>query len=236
MLHLITPLYHYDLLEDVYRSIPDAGDITWHIATSKTREKLSNGFLLSDPRVRLYILDCPDSDTITKRNAVFETIHDGYFFLLDDDTVFLPALYELYRETAASGFRGMVVGDQLNYNYKNNLREASLPTSDVLTTDLDSGMILSYHSVLPFVKWEWRIDKRDSAFWSKCFIWFGAEHVKTVNVCISVYNSLALIKVDQRLLGIRLKFNITSFRIASYYVKIVRVLKRFRLVRYLLKK
>jgi hypothetical protein len=134
MLHLVTPLYHYDLLEKVYKTIPKHDDITWHISVSNRREKVPYDFVYTDRRIKLYELDCADSDTVIKRNVVFDNIRDGYFYLLDDDTIFVNALYELYRQIIVKDFKGMVIGNQIHYRFKNNLKKAVYPTNNPDTT------------------------------------------------------------------------------------------------------
>ena len=49
-LHIITPLYRFDLLEKVYNSILINDDIIWHISKSKYREDLNYDFLKNDKR------------------------------------------------------------------------------------------------------------------------------------------------------------------------------------------
>ena len=38
-LHIITPLYRFNLLEQVYNSIPMNDDIIWHISKSNKRKE-----------------------------------------------------------------------------------------------------------------------------------------------------------------------------------------------------
>ena len=77
----------------------------WHIAKTSRRPRLGNVFLETDSRIRLYEIDCVDTDIVAKRNAIFDRIRDGYFFLLDDDTICVEAMYEVYkgRRRASSG-------------------------------------------------------------------------------------------------------------------------------------
>ena len=44
-LHIITPLYRFDLLESVYNSIFLDDDIKWHISKSSSREDLNYDFI-----------------------------------------------------------------------------------------------------------------------------------------------------------------------------------------------
>ena len=85
MLHIITPIYRFNLLEQVYNSILMNDDITWHISKSNKREELDYDFLKKDNRVRLYNVDCEDEEAFKKRQYVLEKIDSGYFCFLDDD-------------------------------------------------------------------------------------------------------------------------------------------------------
>jgi hypothetical protein len=231
MLHIVTPLYHYDLLEKVYKTIPKHDDITWHISVSNRREKVTYDFIYTDPRIKLYELDCADSDTVTKRNAVFEVIQDGYFYLLDDDTVFLPELYELYKKTNASGFIGMIIGSQIHYRYKGYIKHAIYPRLHPYIADIDSGMVLSHSSVLREVKWEWSIEQRDFDFWYRCYLYFGDGRTTITNTVFSVYNALGIIKINKRFLFVRIKFNLTNYRVASSYIATRSLLRRLKIVK-----
>ena len=88
MLHIITPLYRFNLLEQIYNSILMNDDIIWHISKSNKREELDYDFLKKDKRIKLYNIDCDDNEIYKKRNVVFDNIKDGYFCFLDDDTIF----------------------------------------------------------------------------------------------------------------------------------------------------
>jgi len=231
MLHLVTPLYNFDLLPKVYKTIPPHKDIIWHIAVSSNREKIPYSFVYTDQRIKLYEIDCADNDTTTKRNSVFETIKEGYFYLLDDDTVFVPQLYQLYLQTAAEDFRGMVVGNQTHYLYKNNFKKAIYPTTHPETTHIDSGMALCYHTVLSKVRWERDCFPRDFTFWSNCYRFFDDENTKTVNQTISIYNALGLIKLDKKFLFFRIKFNITNYRLARWFIVIRAFLRKWKIIK-----
>ena len=50
-LHIITPLYRFNLLEEVYNSILMNDDIIWHISKSNKREELDYDFLKKDKRI-----------------------------------------------------------------------------------------------------------------------------------------------------------------------------------------
>jgi len=88
MLHIITPLWRFENLEDVYNSILMNEDITWHIGKSNKREELNHDFIKKDKRIKVYEVDCEDTQGFKKRNAALNQINSGYFCFLDDDTIF----------------------------------------------------------------------------------------------------------------------------------------------------
>lgn len=193
-LHIITPLYRYELLAKVYQSIPKNDDIIWHIVKSSKRPELSDEFISLDPRIRLYEIDVEDANTVSKRNYVFEQIKDGYFIMLDDDTIFMHEAYDCYRHYSGIGFVGMVIGAQANKNMTIRL-QAQFPEHN---HSIDTGNAISHFSVLEKVKWEWaqphsdwrQVLTRDFIFWNKCFQYFGKEKAIINPEVISVYNFL----------------------------------------------
>ena len=98
MLHIITPLYRFENLEQIYNSILINDDITWHISKSNRREELNNDFIKTDKRIKIYNCDCEDTDTTIKRNEVLSEIKSGYFCFLDDDTILHENMYIKYKE------------------------------------------------------------------------------------------------------------------------------------------
>ena len=186
MLHIVTPLYRYELLSQVYDSIPKNLDITWHIAKTSQREKLDFPFIHEDARIRLYEVDCPDWDTATKRNVMFDNIKSGYFHLLDDDTTFYPLMYSIYQSNEAKKFEGMVIGAQINPSGSARVLP-SYPESG----KIDSGNVLCHHSVLESVRWEGGHNLgNDFVFWDKCWKLLGMDNTALIPNVVSVYNSL----------------------------------------------
>ena len=220
MLHIVTPLFRFELLKKVYLTIPKHPDITWHIAQSAHREELIGDFLDLDPRIRLYEIDCLDNDLVSKRNWVFNKIHDGYFCLLDDDTIFLNELYNVYKEISSENFDGMVIGNQQTLVGPKMLK-ASYPTDNAETTLIDSGMVISHHRVLKSVKWALSHTFRDRDFWCRCSRYFGRDSIRLVNKTISVYNYFGpKIKVRKKILFFKLTFDIYNPLIATCYEKL----------------
>ena len=213
MLHLVTPLFRYELLEQVYRSVPPHDDIVWHIAKTSRRGPLDHPFVASDPRIRLYDIDCDDADIVTKRNTVFDAITEGYFYLLDDDTICLDEMYRAYREYSAAGFVGMIVGST-------NMNRARTPSFDPARNRIDTGAVICHYSVLEHVRWAWRPGiARDNYFWSRCFAYFGPSGTAVVPRRIAVYNHLGpLLRVRKQVLGMPIRWDIRSPLLARCYI------------------
>ena len=211
----MTPLYRYNLLEKIYQTIPKHEDIVWHIAKTKHREKLTNDFVYNDPRIKLYEIDCLDSDVVTKRNVVFENIKDGYFYLLDDDTIFLEELYKVYQEYNNVGFKGMIVGQN---NIIKNVKLSIIPKE----TFVDTGMVVCHIRVLEKEKWEWtEIGGRDCYFWSRCYQFFGEENTIFLDRVISHYNLLGpYIRIRKSLLFWVFKYDVYNLGLAKNYTRL----------------
>ena len=188
-LHIITPLYRFNLLEQVYNSIPMNDDIIWHISKSNKREELDYDFLKKDKRFRLYNVDCDDTDTTSKRNAVFDNIKDGYFCLLDDDTIFHENMYMKYLECMEHNFRGILFGEQINKDGK--LR---IIASKPVFNKIDTGNVISHHSCLIDCKWPSkhirRVNQKDFLFWNSVYEFYGKK-CGIWNQPISYYNKLS---------------------------------------------
>lgn len=185
MLHIITPLFRFELLEKVYQSIPKDDDILWHIGKSNKREDLTYDFLYKNDKIKLYNIDCYDYNTTEKRNQIFNSITDGYFCLLDDDTTFHENMYKLYKEKSNINFDGMVVGQQLKKG--NNIRlTAQIPK----IYKIDTGNVFSHHSCLRTVSWpHYNVQGRDGIFWSKVYEFYNKK-CELLNEPISNYNFL----------------------------------------------
>jgi hypothetical protein len=188
MLHIITPLYRFELIERVYGSIFRNDDIIWHISYSTKRQLPDLPFLKNNSQIKIYPVDCEDSNTTSKRNAILSTIKDGYFCFLDDDTVFHENMYIKYLECSEHNFRGMLVGEQLDF--KGNRR---LPASVPIYGRIDTGNVLSHHSCLPECEWPKehipRVNQKDFLFWDSVYNYYGRK-CAIWNQPISIYNKL----------------------------------------------
>ena len=212
MLHIVTPLFRYELLEKVYQSIPKYDDITWHIAKTSHREKLTYEFMSNDKRIKLYEIDCLDNDIVTKRNTIFSEIHDGYFYLLDDDTILVNELYIVYLEYSKMNFIGMIIG-------RSNLLKASYPVVNLQYARVDTGMVLCHHSVLQVVKWAWHSElPRDFYFWNRCFLYFGKNASLLIDKEISYYNfNGTAYKIKKRILFYDFECDLNNATLVKLY-------------------
>ena len=174
VLHIITALYRFEYLEKIYNSIFMDDDIVWHISKSNKREDLSNDFIKTDKRIRLYNVDCEDTDTTSKRNVVLETINDGYFCFLDDDTIFHENMYIKYRECLEQNFVGMLVGEQTDWDGKLRL----IATYPVFNR-IDTGNVIAHHSCLKECRWPSThikgLNQKDYLFWNSVFEFYDKK-------------------------------------------------------------
>lgn len=220
MLHIITPLYRFELIDIVYNTIPNFPDIKWHISISQRRKLPNNSFFSNDNRVEVYYLDCEDNDMVTKRNKIFENIKDGYFYLLDDDTKFLEEVYNVYKVYSIMNFQGMIIGKQFRRMFNG---VAKRPFSNPQSNNIDTGMVIAHHSVLRHVKWEWTQEfSRDCFFWANCYIYFKDENTVRVNQYISHYNffvpPIPYLKIRKKILKYEIKYDIYNKPIALLYM------------------
>ena len=188
MLHIITPLYRFDNLEQIYNTMLVNDDITWHISKSNKREDLNNDFIKTDKRIKLYNCECEDNDTTIKRNTALQTIKSGYFCFLDDDTIFHENMYIKYLESVENNFIGMLVGEQLNPI--NRLRLIASPPK---YTFIDTGNVLSHTSCLETCRWPKThvkgVNEKDFLFWNSVYEFYGKK-CTIWNQPISYYNKL----------------------------------------------
>lgn len=173
-------------LRQIYNSIPHETDIIWHIAKSSRTPPLED---LQDERVKVYELDCEDTDTPFKMNSIFEKIveqgTDSYFCILDDDTIFHEGMYKLYNLYKNKAF--MIIGRQVDKDMITRLY-GTLPYECAI----DSGNVLCHSSVLTVEKWgekHWdEVYHADFDFWNRCFKHFGITRTDIVEDAISIYN------------------------------------------------
>ena len=186
-LHIITPLFRYENLTNIYNSILANEDIIWHISHTKKRPLPDLEFLKSN-NVKVYSVDCEDSEIYKKRNAVFQNIKNGYFCFLDDDTIFHENMYSKYVECKEQNFVGMLIGQQLNN--KDNIRlKAHYPKYGFI----DIGNVLCHTSSLKDNKYPTthipRVNAKDFLFWDSIYNFYGKK-CAIWNSPISYYNKL----------------------------------------------
>jgi hypothetical protein len=187
-LHIVTPLFRFFNLEKVYKSILINDDITWHISKSSSREKIDFDFIKTDKQVKIYEVDCDDTNTTAKRNIILKNIKNGYFCFLDDDTIFHENMYMKYLECKENNFIGMLIGQQLNS--KDKLR---LNASPPRFTQIDTGNVLSHTSCLTKCEWPAThihgVNQKDFLFWESVYNFYGKK-CGIWNHPISYYNKL----------------------------------------------
>lgn len=188
MLHIITPLYRPTNLPKVYASIFKNDDIIWHISKSSKVPDPEYDFLKNDKQIKLYNVDCEDSDTTSKRNFVLEKIKTGYFCFLDDDTILHENIYIKYLECKEYNFIGMLVGEQIDNNGK--LR---LIASKPVFGRIDTGNVIAHHKCLEVCKWPTHnqpgVNQKDFLFWESVYNYYGNK-CGIWNQTISYYNKL----------------------------------------------
>ena len=189
MLHIVTPLYRFNFLQDLWYSIPMNEDIIWHISKSNKREDLTYEFLKSDKRIKLYNIDCEDNETYKKRNIILEKLTKGYFCFLDDDTTFHENMYIKYLECVENNFNGMIIGQQIGCD--GEIRLTAVPPKHSF---IDTGNVISHTSCLTKCKWpETYIpgeNQRDFLFWDSVYNYYGKK-CGIWNQPISFYNKLS---------------------------------------------
>lgn len=188
MLHIITPLYRYENLPKIYSSILISDKITWHISKISSKPDPEYDFIKKDKMIKLYNVDCDDTDTTSKRNAVLKNIKNGYFCFLDDDTIFHENMYLKYLECVENNFVGMIVGEQIDND--NKLR---LIASKPVYEKIDTGNIISHTKCLEICEWpsfyQPGINQRDFLFWESVYTYYGKK-CGIWNQPLSFYNKL----------------------------------------------
>jgi hypothetical protein len=184
MLHLVTPLYRFQNVEKIYESITNYPDIVWHMGKSAHRPYKPP---FEDGRVKVYDVNCADSDPVAKRNFALSKVNDGYFHLLDDDTLFHPNMYKLYKQMEELDYKGMVIGKQVEKDKKLRLKELPHP----VYCYIDAGNVLCHHSAIEYILTN--PDKKahlapDYNLWEKAYSFFN--EAKMTEEVISTYNAL----------------------------------------------
>ena len=189
MLHVCTPLYRYENLPKIYKTIPNDSRIRWHIAYSSSIKEPNWRPASKDCRVVFYRVDCLDSEIYKKRNHIFDQINDGYFCLLDDDTVMHRNMFRLYKSCSATEMRGMCVGKQVDWKGLTRLSH-----SPPIFRKIDTGNVLCHHSCLSECRWPSShvdgVNHKDFLFWDSVYKFYG-ERFKPIKFPISIYNKLS---------------------------------------------
>jgi hypothetical protein len=184
-----------EYLLSIYYSIPENADVVWHIAKSRYTPDLADGMksiLRSDKRVRLYEIECEDTNTPCKMNYIFHKIMecgvDSYFCIQDDDSVFLPEMYEVYQEYKDKQM--LVVGKQVDKEGRTRL-QPSMPCPGAI----DTGNFLCHSGVLVHEPWpnkHWSSEYYvDYEFINAIYKRYGVRNTDLVDRAISIYNKMS---------------------------------------------
>lgn len=211
MFHIITIQSRIKFLEEIYRTIPQNDDIMWHIAKSRHTAPLKGNFC-TDKRVKIYEVDCLDSDPVGKINHVFDHISEGFFFVLDDDTIFLESAYKVYKKYCVGTFKGMVVGQQKYANNAFLFRNRCKISADPGVSAVDTGMVICHHSILEHLRWKTeKYYGDDQRFWSACYAHFGQAKVIRAKEVISYYNFFETkVKVRKKIGSLKITWDINN--------------------------
>jgi len=184
MLHLVTPLYRFQNVERIYESFSQYPDVKWHMGKSKHKPYT---FPHQDDRVNVYDVDCTDDNAVAKRSFALSKVTEGYFHLLDDDTLLHPNMYKLYKQMEELDYKGMVIGKQVEKNNKLRLKEQPHP----VYCFIDAGNVLCHHSAVQYILTTPDKNRNlapDYNLWEKAYSFF--KESKMTEDVISTYNLL----------------------------------------------
>ncbi len=190
-LNICTISSRTEYLDRIYESIPKEQDIVWHICRSLRTDVLTNDFL-QDPRVKVYYIDCEDTNTPCKMNFIFHKIIeqglDSYFCIQDDDSIFRQEMYDIYTTYREKHF--MIIGNQEDKNGIIRLR-GTLP----YPCAVDTGMFLAHSCVLTKELWpsrHWDNEfHADYDFLTRVHDYFTIKSTDIIQDTISVYNAFS---------------------------------------------
>lgn len=191
-LHICTISSRDEYLQSIYNSLPKDNDIVWHICRGGDKFVGLTSSLYTDYRVKVYHIDCEDTDTATKMQYIFDRIiatdSDSYFCILDDDTHFHIGMYLTYQEYKEREGKWMVIGSQQDKNGTRRL-QGTLPYECAI----DSGNVLCHSHCLVPEKWptkHWDESYHiDFDFWNRCYKHFGLKRTDIIQQNISIYNA-----------------------------------------------
>lgn len=191
-LHILTIASRFHLLNEVWNSIKIHEDIVWHIGKSKNR--ILDVEMPIDNRIKIYNIPVEDTDTGGKMNYLFNIAKEfnGYFCILDDDTLFSDEMYFVFKKYVSSKV-GMIIGKQIDKNGVTRL-QPTLPVECAI----DTGNVLCKNNVLNYVRWgdkHWDSNYHvDFDFWDRVYKFYGIKRVDIIMNPISIYNALSNIK------------------------------------------
>jgi len=187
MLNLITVGFNHTYLKELHKSILKKDDIVWYVITNNENTNYPD-FLSRTPNI--HWLNCSEptdfSNFNNRINRLFELVYEedpqGHFQIIDEDTLYLPNSYEIYRRY--KDYRGLIIGNQLYYN--DTLRLKSCIPREAF---IDSGNCLCSTEVLKYIRWgSMDNPSPDFKFWDKCYKYFNNKAI-ILDESISYYNA-----------------------------------------------
>ncbi len=201
MLNLITVGFNPKYMSTLWNTIPHEYDVQWwRHEKNKDEIRKENHFLEYFGNINVFTLltdESTDFSNFPKRmnmlmDIVLQKDKNGHFQIIDEDTLFHPNSYKVYRENKY--FEGMIIGEQHYCNDTLRLK-ANLPGC----ANIDSGNVICHNSALKTIKWTpYGISKcPDAVFWENCYKLFGKDGTRLINSPVSYYNA-QLKQVDEQ--------------------------------------
>lgn len=184
MLHIITPLYRFELIGLIYKSLEEYDDVLWHLVKSNKREDISENYT-NNEKILIHNIDCDDNERGKKRKFVLDIIKDGYFCFLDDDTIFHKNMYLNYKRLKLENLQTLLIGEQIFKDGSIRLM-ANIP----LVGSIDIGNAIANSSCLNNVTYPKKPNiTNDFIFWNDVYNFYKEDFI-LVNEPISFYNFL----------------------------------------------
>lgn len=180
-LTLITVAYKYDFLDKLWLSVPKYDDVEWTIVKVKDRnlDKWKNIY-----RINVVEVDTSEDfeGVFVKMQAGLDSVKDGWFMKLDEDTVFHPNAYKMFKKYNSNP--AMLIGSQ--YYCNDTLRIKA----NIGQGATDSGNVMCHNECLKEVKWTTNTKDiaQDQTFWGNCFNYYKIGRTYIIDEPISYYN------------------------------------------------
>lgn len=184
MLNIVTVGFNHDFLEPLYNSIPKEEDVIWYVHTHE--DNTQPEFLMNKNITWIRSNESTDFSNFDRRinilfKEVLNTDPSGHFQIVDEDTLYNPNAYKLYKEN--QDVNGLIIGNQVYCNGTLRLRNC-VPSGGYI----DTGSCISSVSLLNYVEWDNKKTMTpDAKFWLRCYNF--AKQVKFIDEPLSFYNA-----------------------------------------------